>query len=184
MYAEGLFDCNWGHSNWVSNVKKLLCDNGFAEIFNNDFVDSKVFSIIFKRWVTDTFKQEWAATLEQNPVLFNYNVKLYSGYESYHEILPRKYKYYFCRLRSYVHILRIKTGKCNRNNTPRERRYCLCCKTLDIEDEYICITLKLYALIFIVYDCSILKSVIMLDHLYWNLLSTFYPRVFYKIIYP
>ena len=137
MYEDGLLDCNKGHRNWVSNVKKLLCNYGFAEIFNENCVDAKVFPIIFKRRVIDTFIQEWTATLERSPVLFNYkNFKLNFGYESYLDILPRKYRYYFCRLRLSVHPLRIQTGRYNRNNTPRDQRYCLCCNTFDIEDEY------------------------------------------------
>ena len=58
------------------------------------------------------------------------------GYESYLDILPDKYRFYFCRLRLSVHPLKIQTGKYARNNTFSDHRYCLCCNTLDIEDEF------------------------------------------------
>jgi len=32
LYDSGLADCLLGHSNWVSNVKKLLDDYGFSNV--------------------------------------------------------------------------------------------------------------------------------------------------------
>ena len=137
MYTEGLHDCNRGYNNWVSNVKKILCNYGFPDVFNENSINQNVFPYVFKRRVIDTFIQEWAATLESSPVLYNYKCfKLNFGYESYLDILPCKYRFYFCRLRLSVHPLRIQTGRYARNNTPREQRYCLSCNKFDLEDEY------------------------------------------------
>ena len=43
---------------------------------------------------------------------------------------------FISRLRLSVLPLRIQTGRYARNNIPRNERYCQCCQTLDIEDEY------------------------------------------------
>ena len=55
MYKESINDCNRGCIHWASNVKKLLNDYGFSDMFNNDiFVDPKSFPQIFKCRVIDT----------------------------------------------------------------------------------------------------------------------------------
>ena len=61
-------------------------------------------------------------------------------FESYLDILPRNLRYFFTRLRLSVHPLHIKTGRYARD-VARNQRYCLCCNSTDIEDEFhfICI---------------------------------------------
>lgn len=71
------------------------------------------------------------------PVLFMYKeFKIELGYEKYLDILPRRFRFYFCRLRLSVHPLRMQTGRYARNHIIREERYCLCCNERDLEDEY------------------------------------------------
>lgn len=96
----------------------------------------------FKCRLIDSFKQEWFSNLEKSPVLCIYrNVKSCFEYECYLNILPRCFRFYFCRLRMNGLPLKIQTGRFSRNRIPREERYCLFCNDLDIEDEYhfICI---------------------------------------------
>ena len=58
--SSSINDCNRGCINWASNVKKLLNDYGFSDIF----VDIKTFPQIFKCRVIYTYKQEWYSILK------------------------------------------------------------------------------------------------------------------------
>ena len=43
LYVSGLANCLLGHTNWVSNVKKLLDDYGFSNVFtavNSDVLNT------------------------------------------------------------------------------------------------------------------------------------------------
>jgi len=59
LYDSGLTDCLLGHTNWVSNVKTLLHDYGFSNVFttvNSDVLQA--FPLLFKQRVIDCFVQE------------------------------------------------------------------------------------------------------------------------------
>ena len=56
-------------------------------------------------------------------------------YEFYLDIIPRSLRLFFTKLRVSVLPLRIQTGRHGRNYIPHNTRYCLCCRSLDIEDE-------------------------------------------------
>ena len=137
VYNEALKDCINGKKNWVSNVKKLLNDYGFAYVFENGhYVNTNTFLTEFKCRVLDCFKQHWLQTLE-SPVLILYKeFKLSFEYEKYLDVLPKSLRFYFCRLRMSCHPLRIQTGRYINNRIAREERYCSCCNSRDIEDEY------------------------------------------------
>ena len=58
-------DCNKGCKNWVSNIKTMLNNYGFTDVFeNNDFLNPKVFPGIFKQKIIATFIQEWFSSVE------------------------------------------------------------------------------------------------------------------------
>ena len=63
------------------------------------------------------------------------------GYECYLDIIPRSLRLFFTKLRVSVCLLRIQAGRLGRHFIPRNTRYCLCCRSLDIEDKFhfICI---------------------------------------------
>lgn len=138
VYKVSLENCNKCCNNWVSNVKKIVKWLRFCiHFYENKFVDPKVFPNVFTSRVIDSFKQEWSGTLDRSPVLCNYKCcKSVFNYENYLDILQRKYRFYFCRLRISVHPLRMQTGTYVRNNIPRELRYCQCCNLLNLEEEY------------------------------------------------
>jgi len=49
-------DCDSGKTNWVSCIKKLLCDYGFSYVFDNPTIyNPKWTSSIFKSVVIDNF---------------------------------------------------------------------------------------------------------------------------------
>ena len=59
LYDSGLTDCLLGHTNWVSNVKNLLDDYGFSNVFttvNSDVLQT--FPLLLKQRVIDCFVQE------------------------------------------------------------------------------------------------------------------------------
>ena len=89
VYNRSLNDCNNGKTNWVTNVKKLLNQNGFNYVWNNPkSVNVKVFIPIFKQKIIDTFVQNWHVDKESNNVLDLYtNVKHNFAYEMYLDIL-------------------------------------------------------------------------------------------------
>jgi hypothetical protein len=137
IYDEALTKCQNGCRNWVYGVKQLLNNYGFSYVFDDvHAVDVKTFITTFRCRLIDCFKQEWFRMLD-SPVLFMYKeFKTELGYEKYLDILPRSFRFYFCRLRLSVHPLRMQTGRYARNHIVREERYCLCCNERDLEDEY------------------------------------------------
>ena len=116
---------------------------GFSETFDNVLtINNNIFVYQFKTRVIDTYKSEWFASIESYSVLDMYKIyKPLHGYECYLDIIPRSLRLFFTKLRVSVCPLRIQTGRHGRNYIPRNTRYCLCCRSLDIEDEFhfICI---------------------------------------------
>jgi hypothetical protein len=138
LYNQALNDCNSGCTNWVTNVKQLLSTYGFADVWiSPGSVDSKHFYLLFKQRLIDCFVQSWFGDKSKSSTLDLYNnFKTTFIYEPYLDILPRNYRMYISRLRLSSHSLRIQTERFSVNRIPRNERYCLCCNSLDIEDEY------------------------------------------------
>jgi hypothetical protein len=138
IYNQAVVDCYNGQVNWVSNIRKLLTDYGFAYVFDNvNNINVELFLSELKYRIVDTFKQETLSTIDNSSMLCLYkHVKTSHSYEQYLDILPRRYRFYFCRLRLSSLPLRIQTGRYSRNRIPREERSCLICNSSDIEDEY------------------------------------------------
>ena len=138
IYQQNVIDCSHGYTNWVSNVKRLLYTYGFAESFtHSDKLNCKIFPSIFKQRLIDNYTQEWHTSIENSNVLDLYrNCKTNLSYESYLDVLPHSLRMFISRIRLSAHSLRIQTCRYSRNRLPRNERYCQCCNTLDIEDEY------------------------------------------------
>jgi len=131
------------YHNWVYNVKKLLVDYEFVDIFDNAHVlNTKSFPLVFKMKVIEMYKREWYDTLNKSIVMDLHKFfKSNFGYEMYLDVLPKSLRIFFSRLRMSVHHLRIQTSRYTNDNRPRNERYCVVCNSHDIEDEYhfICI---------------------------------------------
>ena len=138
VYNMSLNDCNNGKTNWVTNVKNLLNQNGFNYVWNNPkSVNVKVFIPIFKQKIIDTFVQNWHVDKESNNVLDLYtNVKHNFAYEMYLDILPSNLRFFISKIRMSSHPLLIHTGRFGNNRLPRNERYCNYCNLHDLEDEY------------------------------------------------
>jgi hypothetical protein len=138
VYEQDLIDCKNGFKNWVSQVKQMLCNYGFADSFElQTSINVKNSMQIFKQRLIDCFVQEWFGNIENTAVIENYKVfKTQFAYEEYLNVLPCNLRYYITRLRLSAHSLRIQTGRYARNHVPRHERYCKLCNSLDIEDEF------------------------------------------------
>ena len=75
LYDSVLADCLLGHTNWVSNVKNLLDDYGFSNVFttvNSDVLQT--FPLLFIQRVIDCFLQEWQGYVDRSAVLEEYKL--------------------------------------------------------------------------------------------------------------
>ena len=115
VYNQAVTDSNNGFKNWVSNIKNLLNDYGFSDVFNKDIYDPlylKQFPKVFKQRVIDCFIQDWLRTVHNSAALKDYSlIKHTFGYEPYLDILSRDMRIYFTRLRFSTLNLRIETGR-------------------------------------------------------------------------
>jgi hypothetical protein len=138
VYQLALNDCNKGLCNWVTYVKKLLCDYGFIDVWNNPYIiDFKNFIPVFRQRIIDCFIQGWHVSKESSSVLDLYNVcKLNFYYAEYLDLMPTHLRRFITRLRTSAHSLRIQTGRYARNRIQRNERYCQCCSVRDLEDEF------------------------------------------------
>ena len=138
MYAYMLNDCNRGKVNWVSNVKRLLDQFGFSNVFVDPFsVTPKNFCLSFKNRIVDCFVQKWNNDILLCSVLCSYkHFKTVFAFENYLDIVPKNLRYFLTKLRLSSHPLRIETGRYGRNRVDRHLRYCTLCDKNDIEDEY------------------------------------------------
>ena len=138
LYDSGLADCLLGHTNWVSNVKRLLDYYGFSNVFtasNSEVL--KTFPLFFEHRVIDCFVQEWQGKVDRSAVLDEY--KLYTNvfsFEAYLVCVPKDIRMYLTRFRISSHSLRIQTGRYEKNKIARNEIYCMYCGSRDIEDTY------------------------------------------------
>ena len=123
---------------WLTNIKQLLSQYGFAYVWDQQGVpNEKAFINVFKQRLIDTFYQAWYSDLDKSEVLLTYKlVKNEFGYEKYLDYLQFDLRSYLVKLRLSSHNLHIQTGRFGRNRIPRSERYCMYCRTRDIEDEY------------------------------------------------
>lgn len=137
VYRNMLHDCEKGLNNWVTNVKHILFEFGFGNVWNNPYnVNGNVFCNHFKQRLIDCFIQKWQNDLEKNRVLTMYkHIKNTFTFENYLNTMPVRLRVPLSRIRLSSHSLRIETGRYGRARIERNQRICTLC-TLDVEDEY------------------------------------------------
>ena len=100
VYDQAVKDGNNGCHNWVYeyNVKKLLVDNDFVDIFENAHVlNTKSFPSVFEKKVIKMYKHEWYDTVNNSTVMDLY-IKIFKpdfGYDMYLDVFPKSLKYSF-----------------------------------------------------------------------------------------
>ena len=78
VYRSSRIDAEKGLVNWVSNIKKLLCDYGFNYVWiDPNCIDPKLFLTHFAQTVKDNFIQNWLNGIESSTPL-----KLYSNFKN------------------------------------------------------------------------------------------------------
>ena len=67
VYSSSLQYIESNDKNWAYNVRKLLCSNGFGDIWRNQSVfDQDCFLRAFKERLFDIFKQQWSFRLSES----------------------------------------------------------------------------------------------------------------------
>ena len=91
---------------------------GFGYVFENpNVVQVNSFVKKFKCRLVDNFKHEWYGKMNSSTVLDMYKVyKSSLEYEEYLDLLHRRLRLFFVRLRGSAHPFRIKTGRYAQNN--------------------------------------------------------------------
>ena len=127
---------NFGCTNWVSNVKKILYENGFGYIWENQHVQNEnVFLQRVEQGMRDQFVQKWRNTISESSKLRLYcQIKRNFSFEYYLDVLLlSKFRNAFASLRLSCHYLEIESGRYIGLN--REQRLCKFCRNA-MEDEY------------------------------------------------
>ena len=101
MYMLAYNDCINGRKNWLSNVRKLLYEYGFNNVWDHPKTYfTKSFIHVFKQRAIDCFLQEWNTNIGNSAVLELYRyIKIDIVYEKYLDILPGNLRNYICKLR-------------------------------------------------------------------------------------
>ena len=126
---------DFGHVNWVTNVKQLLYRHGFGYIWiNQDVQNGNAFLNILVQRLRDHSAQTWSSDIEQSSKLDLYrNFKLNFEHESYLNCLNiRKFRHVMSKFRSGCHNLEIEIGRHDKRE--RNERICRLCNS-SVEDE-------------------------------------------------
>lgn len=155
IYKMLLDDTNNGKTNWVSNVKNLLCNLGFNELWILQNPGS--FSIdILKQRIKDQFLQSWVSGLDECTKLNIYkHFKIEFCMESYLDFHINVQL--LTKIRSGTLKLSVETGRYQ--NLERENRICFSCNMNVVEDEYhfvlVCPTYRSLRKLYLpIYYCS------------------------------
>jgi len=132
IYKLLLIDANNGKINWVSNVKDVLCNLGFTDLWISQDPDNFSLEVVKLR-IKDHFLQSWFSGLEEcNKLDIFKSFKL--------EFCIEKYLYFHINVQLLTNIrsgtlkLNVETGRYQ--NIVRENRMCLSCNMNVLEDEY------------------------------------------------
>ena len=126
---------DFGHVNWVTNVKQLLYRHGFGYIWiNQDVQNVNAFLNTLVQRLRDHSVQTWSSDIEQSSKLDLYrNFKLNFEHESYLNCLNiRKFRHVMSKFRSGCHNLEIEIGRHDKRE--RNERICRLCNS-SVEDE-------------------------------------------------
>ena len=126
--------------NWASKVKKLLYENEYGDVWENQGVyDPDAFMYVFRQRLIDIYKQNWNARLSESPRARFYRVviKDLSFYEQLDKIHNKSHRNALARLITSSHRLRVETGRWERPVIPYESRICTMRHKLDDEFHFL-----------------------------------------------
>ena len=138
VYRLSHEQCEKGCRNWVSDVKSMLNEHGFSNIWENPFsVNGKNFVQYFRQRLIDNYTQSCFSLIANASSLQVYKyLKDTLQYEIYLDILPPDLRFFITRLRTSSHSLRIQTCRFSEKRIPRNERVCLLCTSGETEDEF------------------------------------------------
>ena len=107
LFQKGQFD-NDVKSKWMMNVKSILDNNGFSNMFNVDEINGPFFLKSLQRRMSDIFLQQWECETRANSLCSNYRMfKAVFGMEPYLTELPAKQRQRLTKFRCGSHKLPI-----------------------------------------------------------------------------
>ena len=138
MYRLSYEQCEKGCRNWISEVKSMLNEHGFSNIWENPFsVNGKNFVQYFRQRLIDNYTQSCFSLIANASSLQVYKyLKDTLKYELNLDILPSELRFFITRLRTSSHFLRIQTCRFSENRIPRNERVCFLCTSGETEDEF------------------------------------------------
>lgn len=125
-----------GNRNWVTNVRNILCQNGYNYVWLEQNVNNeKLFISRIIQTLKDQYLQEWRSAVIDSPKLTYYSLfKDNLCHENYLDIVKiRKFRNAMACFRCSSHDLEIERGRYI--STPRDRRICKLCN-IEPETEY------------------------------------------------
>lgn len=125
-----------GQHNWATEVKNILCTNGFGFIWEEQCIpNEKLFLKEFTKSLRDQFEQKWREGIESSHKFVLYKeYKTNFIFERYLDVLKiGKFRHIFASFRLSCHCLEIEIGR--HRGIERENRKCPFCMTTT-EDEY------------------------------------------------
>lgn len=123
------------NKNWASQVKTILNEYGFSDIWINESIDIYTLEVI-KRRIMDTYCQSWYSEINNSPRLRTYAIFKHTFIrEKYLDVIHEyKFRHALARFRISSHRLGIEIGRYT--NTPLNDRVCTLCNMNQIESEY------------------------------------------------
>ena len=122
-------------SNWLENVKNVVTNNGYANVWlSQSCLNKQWFRLSFKQKVKDQFLQQWNSLINSSSSGITYKIfKNQFEINNYFSILNNTQSRILTAFRTWNHRLPIELGRWN--NKPISERTCHLCKT-DSGDEF------------------------------------------------
>ena len=123
------------NDNWVLNIKNELSKLRLTYIWDETYIDKRLFKIIEHRFF-DVYKHEMMSSIHNVSRGYTYEYLVDSFCMQFYLLKPIDdvYKKYVTRFRVSSHCLNIEHGRYR--NELRENRLCTLCNLNDIEDEF------------------------------------------------
>ena len=137
MASLNSIDTTTSNHNWARNVRLLLCNTGYADIWRAQGVfDPNAFCEAFKVRLYDIFRQEWSARISttSKAKFFLAINNTHTFYSVLDIVEDQKHRKALSRLVGSSHSLGVETGRWTSPTTPLQDRKCRICNKID--DEY------------------------------------------------
>ncbi len=126
---------SYNGANWAHQIKSILDQHGFTDLWENQF-DTEIPFPAIKQRILDMYHQSWNNDINNSNRLITYcRYKKSFSFETYLNKIPeRKHRNALSRFRLSSHKLEIEKGRYT--NIPRDERICRLCTQNVIENEY------------------------------------------------